>query len=358
MSVIHGSFFQTWLLDVWSMLAVSAPWLLVGFFGAGLLHAALPRTLIAKHMSRPGLPSVLKASAFGLPLPLCSCSVIPVGVSLRRAGASRGSLASFFVSTPEIGVDSFLLSYVLLGPFFAVLRVVSAFVSAVAAGIGIDLGTRDSAASRNETEQSSCCHSSDNNEPAPEEGEKHQSLLYRSLYFGYVDLLDDIARLLVLGFLLAGLFSTLIPPQAIASLPLEPLWLSVAMLFVSLPVYVCSVSSTPIAAALLAKGVPAGAILVFLLAGPASNVSTMLVIRRELGSKALAIYLLSVAAVALGAASLLDYGLFPPGALQEGAAAALSHGHQANFAQHLLAAVFTVLLAGSLYRTAQKKHKD
>lgn len=358
---LFSEFIFRFLYSFWEMLVLSGPWLLVGLFAAGLIHECLSSKFVAKQISKPGLKSVLKSSALGLPLPLCSCSVIPVGISLRRAGASRGATSSFFVSTPEIGVDSFLLSYVLLGPLLAFSRAIASFVSAVIAGLSVDLLVKEEASDETSSgETPSCCAASAG---LGEEKSRRSvgMVLTRAFRFGFVELLDDFSKLLLLGFLVAALISAAFPPGLFESLALSPLAYSFIMLFVSLPVYVCSVASTPVAAALLAKGIPAGAVLVFLLAGPATNITTMLVLRKELGSKALFLYVLSVTAVALGLASLIDYGplagYLPE--LKDAATAGMGHEHLSLLAQGLswqgvLAQGFAIILLGliahSLYR--------
>lgn len=285
-------------LATWHVIVLSAPWLLFGFFAAGVLHELLPTSLVQRNLEKPGLASVLKAGAIGLPLPLCSCSVIPLGVSLRRSGASKGATAGFFVSTPEIGVDSFLLSYVLLGPFVAMARVCLAFASALLVGLGIDYSCRESPPPQESP--SSCCKSKE----APK-----SSLLRRIVRYAFVDIVDDLSKLLVIGFFLAGLAGVLLSEQTFLRLADWGVPIQLLMLVVSVPVYVCATSATPFVAALMAKGLSPGAALIFLSAGPATNISTMLVIKNELGSRALGIYIFGIASVALFAGYLIDFFL-------------------------------------------------
>jgi len=346
------------------MLVLSGPWLLLGLIVAGLIHEWLSTSLVTREISKPGLGSILKAGLFGLPLPLCSCSVIPVGLSLRRAGASRGATTSFFISTPEIGIDSFFLSYVLLGPWMAIARAVAAFVSAVLAGVSVDLFCSETTNSLEDSETSkegtsnegSCCSSKSETSAAASPGligRGFISRLKRALRFGFVDLLDDFSKLLVIGFLLAGFISAAVPADWFQQVSLSAFGYASLMLLISLPMYVCSVASTPIAAALLLKGVPEGAVLVFLLAGPASNITTMLVLRRELGSKALALYLLSVVGVAMALATAIDYG-FIESLIGSSAAAgmlslSLEHAHH-SLSGTLFALALCLLLAWSIVR--------
>lgn len=336
---------------------MSGGWLLFGLFAAGLIHEMINPKFVAKQLHRPGLGSILKASLFGLPLPLCSCSVIPVGVSLRKSGASKGATASFFVSTPEIGADSFLLSYVLLGPLLAVLRVIASFLSAMLAGIGIDYALPDAEAEEpradsGESEVASQSHSCCGGAPKKVGLLSH---LRSALHYGFVELLDDIARLLLIGFAVAALITAIVPPESFSNLDLGPIGYSVALLLLSLPMYVCSTASTPIAAALLAKGVPPGAVLVFLLAGPATNVSTILVLRRELGVRATSLYLASVVGVAFLIALALDSFSKAAGGTKAVSALAANHVHGGSLVQNVFGAALLLLLALSVLRSYRKK---
>ncbi len=336
------------------MLVVSAPWLLGGLLIAGVLHVFMPQHVIARYLKKPGFGSVVRASLIGLPLPLCSCSVIPVGVSLRRSGASRGATASFFVSTPEIGVDSFLLSYGLLGAAFTYCRMFAAFVSAMLAGILVDLFSPDDTsdavaesevASGDVTIGSSPCCASDTAEAGSEAvAEGLLSQVRAALRYGFGTMADDLARPLVFGFLLAGLVSSIIPEDFFLKYQFSPLTSMLLVLLVSLPVYVCSTSSTPLAAALVAKGMFPGAAVVFLLAGPATNIATVLVLRQELGNRACAAYLASVTGVAL------CVGYLVPGDWISTGAEALMHDHGASFGELLAASLLCALLIVSLLR--------
>ena len=282
------------------MVLASAPWLLFGFFAAGLMEELIPRKIIENHMKRCGLSSVLKSSAFGIPLPLCSCSVIPVGVSLYRKGSSKGAATSFFISTPQIGVDSFFLSYALIGLPLSIARVVASFISAVVAGLLVD--NLDSTTDQTDPDVSSgksCCSKEDNSD-------ERKFSISKTFKFGFITLVDDLAVVLLSGFLIAGLINALVPADLIGSWGISSFWMMIAMFAISTPVYVCATSSTPFAAALIAKGISPGAALVFLLAGPATNVSTILALNKELGRKSVMIYLASIIGVALAAGVFVD----------------------------------------------------
>ena len=298
--------FSLWIKATFDMIEASAPWLLFGFFLAGLIHVLVPGVWIKKHLEYPGISSVIKASLVGIPLPLCSCSVIPVGIELRRRGASPGATASFLTSTPQIGIDSFILSYFLLGPFLSFARILAAFLSAISVGLLIDHSSIN--ISRKQLPAKNCCNNcADNQEEVRTKG--LATLIHQAMSYGFGKLLSDITGVLLLGFLLSGLISALVPQNFIHDLNLNPVTATILMLLTSIPVYVCATSSTPIAAALLMKGMFPGSILAFLLGGAATNMTTILAIKQEFGNRAVFYYITSIFVVSFIAALVVDYFL-------------------------------------------------
>jgi uncharacterized membrane protein YraQ (UPF0718 family) len=282
---------------------MSAPSLLLGFLLAGLLHVFIPADRIPGLIGRPGLRSVFLASAIGLPLPLCSCGVIPVALGLRKKGASRGATAAFFISTPEIGIDSFLLSLSLLGLPLSIVRIIASFASAALVGVVIDLLKLDGEESHGECgAPAGCCETDVDHRHRGE----IRGRLAEGIRYGFIDLVDDTAGLLFAGFLLAGLIAAALPGDALSALGPGAASSYLTAFVISLPMYVCASSSTPLAFALIEKGLSPGAALVFLLAGPASNVATMTAVKSRLGSKSLAVYLAGIAAVSLATGMLTD----------------------------------------------------
>lgn len=301
----------------WQITLDTSFWLLVGFLLAGVIHVTLRPELVRKLLNEPGSTSVFKAAALGVPLPLCSCSVIPVATALRRSGASSGATASFLIGTPEIGIDSFLLSYGLLGLPLAILRAVAAFISSIVAGLSIDTIDRWSnrlPATQQPAEVSpcgSCCHASRDSKQGVVDPSDKVSLLSkdgiaRVLHYGFIVVMGDLAGVLFVGLTLAAVVTAYLPPSIFESLQLSTLVSGLVVLLVSLPLYVCATASTPLAAALVEKGLDPGAAVLFLLAGPATNVTTMLFVYRELGGRSLALYLASITAVAVIAAWLAN----------------------------------------------------
>ncbi|MBT4287645.1 MAG: SO_0444 family Cu/Zn efflux transporter [Deltaproteobacteria bacterium] len=322
------------LHEVWEILFEAVPYLIFGFFMAGLLKAFIPDNWVAKHLGKDGFWNVIKASLIGIPLPLCSCGVVPTAAGIRKQGASKGATASFLVSTPETGVDSIAITYGLMGPIMMVIRPLSAFLTAVAAGISINLFDKSKDLPISDQLEVGCCsstkNSSDNglDKSRPIElGMVNQSEMThdssefssdtcgcssspinhltnyqkfkKGMHFAFVDLVKDIALWFMIGIALAALISMFLSPDMIETY-FGNQYLSMAlMLIIATPLYVCATSSTPIAAAFLLKGVSPGAVLVFLLAGPATNAASIAVINKVIGKKATAIYLANIMIVSV-----------------------------------------------------------
>lgn len=290
-------------IESWRLFVDSAPYLLFGFFSAGLLHGVISAETVGRHLGGRGIGPVVKAALFGVPLPLCSCGVLPAALGLRRKGASKGATLSFLVSTPETGVDSIALTYALMDPIMTIFRPIAAFVSAVAAGVCENAFGRDRAPA---VQAGSSCRCGEAALPGS------ASLLTRlreGTRYAFVDLLGDLVPWLALGFLLAGLITVVLPPGFLAS-RLGGGWLARGtMLAVGIPIYICATASTPIAAALVLKGLSPGAALVFLLAGPATNLATLTSLTATLGPAATGRYVAAISVSALGLGYLLD-GLY------------------------------------------------
>lgn len=330
-----SNFLSTWAVHTWVVILDAAPWLLAGFLLAGLIHALLPVGRIATHLGRPGFLGVLKAAALGVPLPLCSCSVIPLASMMRRGGASRGATAGFLISTPETGVDSISITYALMGPVMAILRPIAALLSAISAGVLIDWfaskhDRRAEVSGFCTADSNSCAAISDGNAgpsgcgcdfPVKTAGTAKTQWLKKALHYGFVEMFVDLSIWLLIGFTLAGLISAVVPEGFIHEYRASGILAMLLMMVISAPLYVCATSSTPIAAALVTKGLSPGTALVFLLVGPATNIATMMIVAKELGIRSLLIYLISIVAVAVGLGLLVDALLILP------MFKSLEHGH-------------------------------
>lgn len=278
-------------------------YLLFGFFIAGLLHVIFPESMIRKHLGKNTVGSVVKATVFGIPLPLCSCGVVPVAASLRNSGASKGSSVSFMISTPEVGADSFLITYSLLGWIFGVFRIAASLITAMVAGVLINLTVKEDPHEKQTFPMA----------PAVQDGTLKARAKTLFHYIQY-DLLGSLANTLIIGIIIAGIIAALIP-DTFFQIHLNNSFLSmVLMMGIGIPMYVCAAASTPIAASLILKGMSPGAALVFLLTGPATNAITISTVITSFGKKAAAIYLLAIGTVSITLGYLLDmavatYGL-------------------------------------------------
>jgi hypothetical protein len=289
------------IVDFWDVLSEMAPYLMFGFAVAGILSVAVSQEIVERNLGKKNIWSVIKAALFGVPLPLCSCGVIPVTASLRRHGASKGATTAFLISTPQTGVDSILVTYSLLGPVFAVFRPLIALINGIFGGFLIDLFSKNHIKNgRHEDDtppkcEDDCCVYN------PKEGK-----FVRALKYGFITLPSDIGKELLIGLGIAALITTLIPNDFFASY-LKPGFMSMfAMMIIGLPVYVCATASVPIAAAFILKGISPGAALVFLMTGPATNAAAITTIWKVLGKRTTFIYLFTVAVTALISGFLLD----------------------------------------------------
>ena len=269
-------------------------YLLFGFFLAGILHILFPESIIRRHLGMDTFDSVIKATLFGIPIPICSCGVVPVAASLRNSGASKGATVSFLISTPQVGADSFLITYSLLGWVFGIFRVAAALITSIAAGIMVNiLAGRDGNKADAPLPMS---------QPEPILRQRLKSILK---YIEY-ELMGSIANSLIIGIIAAGLISVLIP-DGFLEIHLGSSFLSmVLMLAIGIPMYVCASASTPIAASLIMKGISPGAALVFLLAGPATNAVTISTVIKILGKGSAIIYISAITLVSLCLGWLLN----------------------------------------------------
>ena len=283
----------------WDTTLELAPWLLVGCAVAGILHGLLPKDFIRRHLQGGG--GVLKAVTLGVPLPLCSCGVIPAGLGLRRDGASRGAAIGFLTSTPQTGVDSILVSASFLGWPFALFKVAAALASGLFGGWMVDRFVDHPESSPGEGVS---------NTPPATHSTPHDlgwGARLGAMVEHAVEILQSIWRWLVFGVALSAVITVLVPDAWLQSLGgLGALGAGLAALAISLPLYVCATASVPIAAALVAGGMPTGAALVFLMAGPATNVATIGAVLGGFGRRALGIYLGTLIVFSLGAGMLFE----------------------------------------------------
>ncbi|UTD53754.1 SO_0444 family Cu/Zn efflux transporter [Halomonas sp. MS1] len=322
--------------ELLSIALSAAPWLLLGLVIAGLIKALMPEHLLQRWMGGRGLGSILRAAVIGMPLPLCSCGAIPTALALHRGGAGRGPTTSFLISTPGVGVDSMLITSVLLGPLMALARVLGALVTAIVTGILV--GFTGQAALPKSTPVSSCCASKGADDGHAHAHATESTGVIAGLKYAFSDLLDDISSWMFAGLLLAGVLVTFVPPETLVGFSGGLLAL-ILMAVIGIPLYICATAATPVAAGLLLAGISPGMALVFLLAGPVTSLATLAILRREFGNQALAVYLVSILLVTVLIGWVFDQGLAMTG---------WDPVQQANQVQELLPASVEWLALGAL----------
>lgn len=329
-----------------------SPYLLLGFLLAGLMHAFVPGKFYTKYLSRKSFRSVLNAALLGIPLPLCSCGVIPTAMSLRKEGASKGAVVSFLIATPQTGVDSIIATFSLMGLPFAIVRPIAALFTAIFGGVIVDKAEPEKKccchSEEKKTEEHSCCchtkqeeaehvchcHSEEkkveehsccchshkeeaehvchchSEEKKAEDGcHSHKSFFTKikeALTYAYVDMMEDIGKWLVIGLVVAAVITVLVPTEYFAVFQGNTLASMLLVLCIAMPMYLCATGSIPIAVALMMKGLTPGAALVMLMAGPACNFASMLLIRRSLGLRTMLVYILSIVLGAVSFGYLID----------------------------------------------------
>lgn len=290
--------------EVFALINEMSPYLLLGFLLAGLMHAFIPGMMYSRYLSGHGFRSVLYGALFGIPLPLCSCGVIPTAMSLRKEGASKGATVSFLIATPETGVDSIIATYSLLGLPFALIRPIAACCNALMGGLMVNAfaDEKEGQEVSEEDTKSCCCHPHE--KPTTFVGK-----IKEALRFGFIEMMEDIGKWLVIGLIIAGLITVFVPDSFFTIFRGNTLMSMLLVLCIAIPMYICATGSIPIAVALMLKGLTPGAALVLLMAGPACNMASILVINKVLGKKTLFVYLVSIITMAICWGCIVDYCL-------------------------------------------------
>ena len=261
-----------------------APYLLLGFLIAGVLHVFVPQKFYAKYLSRNNKLSVVWAALLGIPLPLCSCGVIPTAIGLKNEKASKGAIASFLIATPQTGIDSILATFSLMGLGFAIIRPTAALITGVCGGLLVNRLVHDNDVV--DTDSCSC---------QAEKGNR----IWRVLKYAYYDMLRDIGLRLLIGLVVAALIQVAVPDEFFLQFGSQPLLQMLVLLVIAVPMYICSTGSIPVAAALMMKGLSPGAALVMLMAGPAVNLASILVVHKSMGRRFTSIYLMTIVGFAI-----------------------------------------------------------
>ena len=295
--------------EIFDLINGMSPYLLLGFLIAGLMHAFVPGRLYGRYLSGSNFKSVVNAALLGIPIPLCSCGVIPAAMSLRKQGASKGAAVSFLIATPQTGVDSVLATYSLMGLPFALLRPVAALVTALSGGLLVNRLCRDGGKEEAVADQSShginegCCGHGGSDGV----GSGWTAKLKAALKYGFVDMIADIGKWLVIGLVVAALITVAVPESVFETFSDNPVMGMILALAFAVPMYLCATGSIPIAVALMLKGLTPGAALVMLMAGPACNVASILVLGKSLGRRVMWVYLAAIVGGAVAFGLGIDY---------------------------------------------------
>ncbi len=334
--------------SIWGILCGMAPYILLGFFIAGLLQVFVDRRTMARHLSGRGWKPVVKAALFGIPLPLCSCGVLPTAVALRRRGASKGATTSFLIATPQTGVDSIAATYSLLGPAFAVIRPVAALVGAAFGGLAVSkMGDEDDADREIKD---------DVTEPDAPAGGFFGKLL-GAVKYGFIDMVASVGGWLVVGLVVAALITVFVPDELFVSLSRYPLLAMLAVVAVAVPMYVCATGSIPIALSLMMKGLSPGIAFVMLMAGPAANFASIIILSKTQGRKATAIYVASVVITALAFGLAIDL-LLPAGWFTPGIHGMHAHGGPGWFSITCAAILVALLVYTQILNRSKHHHNN
>jgi uncharacterized membrane protein YraQ (UPF0718 family) len=286
---------STIMRESWHLLQSSSIYILFGILIAGMLRAFLNPAFVANHLGSGRFSSVIKASLLGIPIPLCSCGVIPAAASLKKQGANNGATTAFLISTPESGVDSIAITYALLDPIITVARPVAAFFTATIAGFIENLSGRNDTSPEITPDLTCpidrCCDGRDCLEADHSNHHTSAEKISFGMRYAFGELWDDLAVWFFIGIALAGIISAVIPENFINQYLGGGLSTMIIMLLAGIPMYICATASTPIAAALILKGISPGAALVFLLAGPATNITSLTMVFKILGKRSTLIYL-------------------------------------------------------------------
>lgn len=324
-----------------------SPYILLGFLIAGVLHVFVAHRTMARHLNGRGWKPVVKAAIFGIPLPLCSCGVLPAAVSLRRRGASCGASTSFLIATPQTGVDSIAATYSLLGLPFAILRPLAALVGATLGGISVEKLTAADGADANGIADDSSEDFS---------GYSFGRKCLEALRYGLVDMVGSVGKWLVIGLVVAALITVFVPDSFFLSLSAHPFLAMLAVVAVAIPMYVCATGSIPIALSLMMKGLSPGIAFVLLMAGPAANFASVLILRKALGAKATIIYVLSVVVTAIAFGLMIDLALpaqwFAVGSMSH----AVCHHSELSIFSSVCSAIMIGLLLYSAFKSKHNNH--
>lgn len=290
------------LKALWHYLLTAGPYLMMGLALSGLIHAFVPLEKIKNFLGKRRKRDILYASMVGVPLPLCSCSVVPTAITIKQAGASNGATSAFLISTPESGIDSIIMTKGLMDWPMTLIRPIAAFTSGFFAGLLQLILNEETQHGSHEKHQSCCAHKEAN---IPQKTSSILAKLEKGFEYAFVDLVNDFSNWMIVGILSGALIEVFVPNHFFQSMEL---WQSkLLIILIGVPLYVCASASTPIAASMVLKGLSPGAALLFLLVGPATNISNILVMQKYIGKKGVLINVFAIVSMALFFSLLTDY---------------------------------------------------
>ncbi len=321
-----------------------APYIVLGLLFVGLLNLFVTKDMVSKHMGKNNFLSLFKAALFGVPLPLCSCGVIPSAVYMYKNGASKSSVVSFLISTPQTGIDSIIATYGMLGWVFAIFRPIAAFIMGIVGGFAVKTFDKQPPGS--------------NPKPVIEVADYNtinkESKLRKFFYYSFVEFLDDISVQFIIGVIAAGLIAYLIPDNFFEGTGINSgITGMLVMVAVGIPMYVCATASIPIAIVLIMKGFSPGTAFVFLAAGPATNAASLSILMNTLGKKTTLIFIGSITILSMLFGLILDE-IFAMTSMNPHSIMVHGHNHEDGILPYelklIVSIVFLGLLAMSLYR--------
>ncbi|MBT3980270.1 MAG: SO_0444 family Cu/Zn efflux transporter [Bacteriovoracaceae bacterium] len=342
---------QVFFYQLWAYLLESAPYLLFGFGIAGIIHIFLKPESIKNLLGGGNVKTVIKAALVGVPLPLCSCSVIPTAVTIKKSGASNGATSAFLIATPESGVDSISLTYALMDLPMTILRPVAAFVSATFSGLLQNSFNDFEVAPEDVKSSGGCCKKKKMAETA---GQTWPKKILNGIKYGYLDLVQDMSFWLAFGLIAGAIINTVVPEDAFGTLGI---WGGKAVvLLIGVPFYICASASTPIAASLILKGMSPGNALILLLVGPATNVSNLAIIQKYIGKRGVMLNVFSIVFVAVVFSFLVDFYYSYTGTEVQIKLGTHVHADDRSLFREVATAVFLILLARGLWKEKIAKY--
>lgn len=332
------------LNEIIDMFLDMAPYMLLGLLFVAVLNVLFTKDLIARHVGKNNLASVFKAAIFGVPLPLCSCGVIPSTVYLANNGASKGSVISFLISTPQTGIDSIIATYGMMGWVFAIFRPFAALIMGVTGGAFFPKFVKDNVESDKKKNDSASIEKREN--------KSFKEKLRQTIDYSFVEFLDGISGHFMFGVIIAGLIAFFIPDNFFADTTFNNgIAGMLLMIIIGIPMYICSTSSIPIAVSLIMKGISPGVAFVFLAVGPATNAASLAIIANALGKKTAIYYVAVISILSIAFGYLLDYIIFSFGI---DALSLIHHGEHGMLlgpeTKIILGIIFFIMILLSFYR--------